>query len=292
LTAAATGYQAATGAVVLTPFVAAATGYDQPIWTFAGAAKVPGLSSSILSGEVITIEALAVRPLLSAYLFNEAVIAAALTAARPRLLASLLNGTVGSAALVAVTPTVVASGYPAYIITFAGAAPSPQLIANLISAVAENYRTWVLNTRKGALTEYGSWQFNSFATFNGQVLAAGPSGIVVLGAQDKDNTTAITARVRTGKDSFKSSFHKRVPRIYLGYESTGDLLVRTITTEGGERTYLLPWNNITGVQQRRAPVGKGPRSRYWQFEVENKDGADFAVDNLLVHPVTLRRRVQ
>jgi hypothetical protein len=254
--------------------------------------RPPRLASSVISGEVITVEARAARPILVAVLDNPTIITSSLVAPSPQLLATILAGTIGSAELVALAPIMAATGYPAYTITFGGVAPSPYLSASIYAVLAANYRTWVINARKGAITEYDSWQFNSFALFNGQILAAGAGGIVSLGTQDKDNTTAITARVRTGQNAFGSAFHKRIPRIYLGHESSGDLLFRTITTEGGERTYLLPWNNISGVQQRRIPVGKGPRSRYWQLEIENKNGADFAVDDILVYPVTLRRRVQ
>ena len=70
------------------------------------------------------------------------------------------------------------------------------------------------------------------------------------------------------------------------------MIFRTVTSEGGERAYLLNSNGITDIQQRRVPVGKGPKSRFWQFEVENKDGADFSIHDVLVYPTDLRRRAQ
>jgi hypothetical protein len=38
-------------------------------------------------------------------------------------------------------------------------------------------------------------------------------------------------------------------------------------------------------------IGKGLRSRYWQFELVNIDGADFDLDTIEFHPVLLTRRV-
>lgn len=169
--------------------------------------------------------------------------------------------------------------------------PILQLSAQGAAAVTAAYRTWVLNTRKNALTEYTNFSFNSFARFNGQNLACGPGGVVVLGAQALDGSTAITGRYRTGQAEFGSSWHKRVPRIFLDGAQDGDLLFRAITVEGGARTYQLTWNKISGQTQRRVPVGKGPRSRFWQFECENMNGADFSSASLLTYPQTLRRRV-
>ena len=292
---AATGRQENYGQVDLPAFTALATGYDQAIWTFAGSAPAPRLSASGYSGEVLTAVLQAPVPILVATLDNPSVITAVLAVSAPRLLATLLSGTTATAALTAVAPIMAATGYPAYTLTFAGRAPAPYLkgaTAELSGTVSETYRVWVLNLRKQALTEYGSWQFNSFATFNGQVLAAGASGVVVLGTQDKDNATNIDATVRTGKESFASSLLKRVPRIYTGLSAAGDMHFKTITVEGGTRTYLLPYNHVTEVQQRRVPVGKGPKSRYWQFEWKNVNGCDFSVDDVLVYPVKLRRRVQ
>lgn len=168
--------------------------------------------------------------------------------------------------------------------------PSLQLSAALQAAIAEVFRTWVLNTRKAALTEY-DFQFNSYAFFNGQVLAASPSGVVALGTQSKDNAANITARVRVASTDYGVSVLKRVPRIYTGMKADGDLLFRTIVTGAIPRTYRLPNNHVVGFQQRRVPVGKGPKSRYWQFEWENEKGADFSLQNLLVYPTALRRRV-
>lgn len=251
----------------------------------------PELIASGIAGGVLTVVEYAPLPLLDAVLVNPTVITSGLTAPAPLLEATGHAGNTLTAALSAIAPTLVASGYPAFTITAGLVAPAPWMSATLVAPIAGS-RTWVLNTRKGALSEYGpEFNFNSYAHFNRQVLACGPSGIVVLGAQDLDNAAAITARVRTGNEGFESSYHKRVPRIYASGEFAGDMLFRTIT-ENSTRTYSLPANGITRVQQRRIPVGKGPKSRHWSFEVENVGGADFSINDVLVYPTKLRRRVQ
>lgn len=260
--------------------------------TFDRSSPAPTLVSSGHSGPVITVVRRASTPLIVATLVNPSIITLSLEAPAPRLVSVGYPGAVITAELAAATPILSAAGYPAYTITFAGTVPVPVLSAYCSGVVTEAYRTWVLNTRNRALTEYDNFLFNSFAVFNGYVVAAGSSGVVTLGTQSLDNATAITARVRTGKESFGMSVHKRVPRIYTGLITDGDMTFRTITNEGGARSYLLGTNHATGLQQRRVPVGKGPRSRFWSFEIENVAGSDFSVNDILVKPVALRRRVQ
>jgi hypothetical protein len=276
------------------------------------AARAPHLSASVLSGTIITVVATAPIPALDATLLNPAIItaansaampqlaaamatgnilAAALAARAPRLDAQILTGEVATAALTVVAPIMSAAGYPAYIITFAGAAPAPYLEATLGATLAENYRTWVLNTRKMAISEYSGFEFNSYTVFQGKIIAAGPAGVVELGVQDTDNAAPINATITTGQDSFGSSVHKRVPRIYTSGKMDGDMRFSATTTEGGARVYELPYNGVTGVQQRRVGVGKGAKSRMWQFTITNAKGADFDLNDILVYPVKLWRRI-
>lgn len=154
------------------------------------------------------------------------------------------------------------------------------------------YRTWVVNLRKGAITEYNNFNFNSFAYFNGQVLACGPSGVFTLGTQSTDAGTAISAKYRTAVSTLgDTAWVKRVPRIYIQGSQGGDTIFRTITAEGGTRSYQLAWNKLTGTQQRRVPIGKGPKSEYWQFEQENVGGSDFSTASVMAFPTKLRRRI-
>lgn len=185
----------------------------------------------------------------------------------------------------------VADAYAAYTLSGVNNLPIHQLTARMSQAVTAAFRAWALNLRNRALTEYTNFSFNSFASFGGKVYAAGPAGIFELGTQDADDTAAIDASLRTGKHNFGTTYAKRIPRIYLGHHAMGDLEFRTMTGEGGTRGYLLPWNEVTDLQQRRIPVGRGPKSVYWQFEVVNRNGAQFDLDNLQAYPEGSKRRV-
>jgi hypothetical protein len=168
--------------------------------------------------------------------------------------------------------------------------PPQQLLAALSPTLAAAFRTWALNTRRNALTEY-DFTFTSYALFNGLVLGVSSAGVVVLGTQAVDGTLPITGRARTGKADYGETHLKRVPRLYVGGEFDGDVLFRTIIDATGERTYRLSWNRVDGMQQRRVPIGKGPKARYWQYEIEGENGADFTIENVLAYPTGLRRRV-
>lgn len=279
--------------------------------------NLPGpvtLASSAVSGRVINaaFPLLAIQFLTSAGLVPGAALSAVFNTPAQQLAANLVSLADLTAAfgLPVVTLTtsfrtggLLSAAPPLPVLTLAGFIlseatfsavfnlPPEQLSAELVALIAAAYRTWVLNARKGALTEYDNFNFNSYALFNGQVLACGPGGVVTLGVQGLDDTTPIVASLRTGLDDFGVSVHKRVPRIYHDGAQAGDVQFKAITVEGGTRTYLLPWNNISGHTQRRVPVGKGPRSRFWQFGVDNVAGSDFSTSSLMVYPQKLRRRV-
>lgn len=220
-------------------------------------------------------------------------------------------GSLGEASLILTAHTLSASAYsgsyitaendvPVHTLEAAGFGPYTTvaalillphtLSASAVQDITAAFRAWALNLRKAALTEYTPFTFNSFASFNGKVYAAGSGGIRELGSQDDDAGTNIDATVRTGQHNFGTSFNKRVPRLYLGYKATGDLEVRTITGEDGRRSYLLDYNGNPNIHQRRVPIGRGPKSPYWQFEVINRGGADFLIDHVLAYSAEVTRR--
>ena len=273
----------------------------------AGRAPAPRLSSILLAGNVLSVVAVAPAPVYvigsgasiigiapSPRLFASVAtgnIASVFGFARaPRLLASGFSGNYASFNGHAAAPTLVVGIYQNGVLSFSGVAPAPRLDARAYAALVENFRTWVLNMKNKALTEYTALTFNSFAEFQGRVLAASVDGVFVLGAQAQDNTAPIAAVVRDGAMEYDSSFLKRIPRIYLGHETDGDLLFKMISTEGGPRSYLLPYNGA-GLRSRRIPVGKGPKSRYWQWEVDNQNGSDFTISSVALYPKPVKRRV-
>lgn len=189
--------------------------------------------------------------------------------------------------------TLVANAYVQNDIVFDNTMPAFFVSAVMPLASAEsNYRTWTLNLRNNALTEYTGFEFNSYAQFNGVVIAADETGLYELdGANDKGSAAnTITGYLKTGKSDFESSFSKRVPRAYVSGKFNGDIEFHTIVEGEAQRKYLLQHDEITTLKQRRVPIGRGPKSRYWQFAFTNRAGADFEVASIIVVPERTKRR--
>lgn len=216
------------------------------------------------------------------------------------LLAAGLSGNVGTLLQALPLLQVAASAYSGSTNAVDSTLPLLQVFAEAVQTVSEVLATslgsptqaWVLNLRNNALTEYTNFTFNSMTSFNGKYLGASESGIVEIGVQDTDGGTNVDATARTGKDDFESSFMKRVPRAYAQLATDGDVLVSTITSEDGKRDYLLPWNGNPNIQQRRIPLGRGPKAEHWQFEIANRNGSYFRLSALNILPQRTSRRVQ
>ncbi len=157
-----------------------------------------------------------------------------------------------------------------------------------------DFSVWSVNSDLIAATEYESYPFNSFAFSNRRYLAASADGIYEL-VGSNDDGTEIEAYVRTGLLDLGTTALKQVIRAYLGYTSDGRLLLKTFTTDGGqkiERWYELTDRTADATREARVKFGKGVKARYWQFEVRNIDGSDFSIDQLQVLPLMLSRRVK
>lgn len=148
----------------------------------------------------------------------------------------------------------------------------------------------VMHTESQALWTYTNFVFNSFARFNGQILAGSDGGLFQL-AGDTDNGVAIDASARTGTTDFNTSHLKRVERVYLGYRAAGEMILRVRTDETNVRDYLVPRTAYAGLHGNHVKLGRGLDARYWQFEVRNRNGSSFSLNMLECKPIVLKRRI-
>ncbi|MGH7289749.1 MAG: hypothetical protein ACREJT_00965 [Myxococcota bacterium] len=157
----------------------------------------------------------------------------------------------------------------------------------------ESYAAWVVNTETGAPSQYLNWTFNSMARLGQRYLGANDTGLYLLEGKD-DAGEAIRARVRTGIYDFDTDRLSRVENAYIGYSSDGRVVLKTITSEGGKRTVNFYRSRECAVGTTRGgrfDFGKGLKSRFWQFELVNEDGADFDIDKITFNTLALSRRV-
>jgi hypothetical protein len=155
------------------------------------------------------------------------------------------------------------------------------------------YTAMVLNTESLGISEYDNYPFNSFGKLGQTYLGATDSAIYSL-AGDTDDGANIDAVIRSGMTNFGTNIFKRVPRAYLGYTSTGALIMKTLSTSGGvktERWYELTPRTADAPTAARIQLGRGIKATYWQFELVNKSGADFDISSLQLLPMILNRRV-
>ena len=160
---------------------------------------------------------------------------------------------------------------------------SNQSITTLVNEV-------VANTVTGAVTEYDNYGFDSFAVIGGTTYAAGADGIYELDSSTTDQSAAINASFSTGAIDFSSEYLKRMESVYAACRVNGDFRVSVKTDEGQKYTYNMKYDQVPTIKQRRIPVGKGLKGKYFQFEFANVGGASFSFDtlNILVHE-TVRR---
>lgn len=164
-----------------------------------------------------------------------------------------------------------------------------------IKTPAELAQGWVLNT-EGAMpvSEYDNYVFNSLAYSPNEMLGCSDQGLYVLDG-DTDAGTAIDAEIASLMLDFETSKLKRMSTAYIGYTSTGRLLLRVRSVDQG--VYAEDWyegrNTVaqTPPGQNRMKIGKGLRSRYWTFELTNIDGSDFELDKVELYPIVLDRRI-
>lgn len=181
---------------------------------------------------------------------------------------------------------------------FLGLLESGATAAIILRLGGAEYSAWVLNTENVAVSQYNNYPFNSFAELNGNYYGASSDGLYLLDGDD-DAGTAIQAYFRSPLTDFGNPNLKRLPEVYFGYTSSGDMVCKTtVTSLNGvkeEHWYRLearPAATVGATRETRVPVGKGLKSVYWQFELHNINGADFEINTSRFWPMVLTRRVR
>src|SRR5690606_33481148 len=119
--------------------------------------------------------------------------------------------------------------------------------------------TWAMNTRTGAVTEYGNYAFNSFANFGNVYLGASDQGVHELRG-DTDDGEDIIARLRSGYLQFGGTHLSRLKAAYISARGEGDVYLKIITADGAEYVYTVPTREMRST---KVHMGKGQRARYF-----------------------------
>lgn len=160
-----------------------------------------------------------------------------------------------------------------------------------VRIAGETFPAWAVNLSSFAPTRYENYNFNSFAKIGGLDLAASTDGLYELGGDDDDGTQ-IDASIMLGRDQRGSGQVKRSRRVYLHGTSGDKLEVRVVDEAGEIHAYKteLSLSDTVGVQ--RVVLGRGLTANYWQLEVRNTNGGDFAIEQIEIVSMHTDRKVR
>ena len=137
----------------------------------------------------------------------------------------------------------------------------------------------------GATTQFTNYPFNSMVKFGNTYLGASSEGIYLLDGSDDDGSE-IEAYFEPITTDFGADNPKRMRFIYLGYEAQGDLELTLKADDKDTETITCEAESTkTGQQRRRVPATRELQGRYWNIQVKNMDGCDFAVDSIDVRMI-------
>lgn len=153
---------------------------------------------------------------------------------------------------------------------------------------AEAFPGWAVNLDTGAPSRYIGLPATSMFQHAGKTYVTNAAGIYEL-TGDTDAGQPIRAAVTLPRSDFFDGREKRVPWVYIGARTAGPLVLKVITDSPSVRYYAVTSGGAS-MQGYRVKVGKGLKSRYWQFRLENKAGADFDLDSIEIMPTVLRQR--
>ena len=159
---------------------------------------------------------------------------------------------------------------------------------------------WVMNTETTGVSWYENWEFTGMVQVGNQVLAIGPAGLALLGA-DSDAGVDIDASIELGYTDFggyrqsgrpkNDQFLKQhVVGVWVGYRADG-VLDATVQTHGNHAyTYRLEKQPASTPRNSRFKPGKGLNERFWAFSFANVAGCAFEINSLAAEVVPSKSR--
>jgi hypothetical protein len=156
-------------------------------------------------------------------------------------------------------------------------------------------KTIAANGLHYGVTEYGGWDFNSYANRNGKLLAANSNGLHEIGG-DKDggpHGLNIDSHIFLGMTDMHKQIMKFAREVWFTVRANGDLALVLRLDEHTEYEYLI--ERVSGEEhahELRAKPGRGIRNRYITFGLKNKSGCYFEIDSMRVYADVSDRRIR
>jgi len=145
------------------------------------------------------------------------------------------------------------------------------------------------NVKMGAIgskatSQLTNFDFNSYGKFIETHLGCATNGIYRIGGYTFDGEE-IEAYIKTFKNKLGYDGNKRIRFVYIGVETAGTLTF-TPTVDGVAKTPITITPKTSGTQYLRVAVGRY-KGCYYDFKIENVDGAWFALEHISVLPTYL-----
>lgn len=152
---------------------------------------------------------------------------------------------------------------------------------------------WTALAQTWGMSRYTNMPFNSLTAVNSVLVSANDEGIYTFNANN-DAGIAINSLIDTGIFDVASSKLTRLRYAYLGYTSDGTLAIAMSGADDGAKetyTYPFPARPATFPVSNRTQLGRGLRSRYYKFSVQNQLGAGFRLHDVRIISDDSSRRV-
>jgi hypothetical protein len=137
-----------------------------------------------------------------------------------------------------------------------------------------------------AISQYKNYSFNSFAVIGENTYGANTNGIFKLDMADNDvSSTTSIAVIEAHYESVLTDFgikaEKRVRKCNGTLEANGELRFSFKSNEAHEIVqHTVPASTDNQQHSVEIPVGRSIKGRFYNFTIQNINGADFSVDNL------------
>lgn len=158
------------------------------------------------------------------------------------------------------------------------------------AAFAEDFVTddfgsflWSAEAETFGMSRISAGGLSSLALVNGALAACSDDGLCSFAGPS-------SPYIRTGRTDFGSGYEKRAGYVYVGYNGQPVTLTVTAAPEGTEVSYNYPLPPRTAAfdSPGKEKLGRGMRSRYWQFALS---GTVFALNDVELIMDTTSRKI-
>jgi hypothetical protein len=160
--------------------------------------------------------------------------------------------------------------------------------------VLATFDAWAVNAENLAASRYENFPFHSMVRIGDHYYATSDEGLFALDGDDDDGAE-IHSLLVTGKTDFGSENIKSVSQVSIGYSSEQPIIFGVVYNECGKETgvsYRINPGYVGPEREARVKVGRGAKSRYWQFTIENTNGGELSIDRIDFDVARLSRRVR